>query len=1161
MKYRYRLNSYTTLTAVLAVTLLFSSCEDDRLDFPKTDSSEYICFASELTDITANVRTRSQSEHLLMESEDWPLEGTINNVTRVAPTTSFSGEAGVIAYKDAATSPVTELSDVSFTFDNEILTSTGTPIPWSKVSDASTLHVFSYAPYDVVHGVSSAATINTATASPTLSFTVPDAVGSQLDLIAASADVPSGSFRTSVPLTYNHVLTAIRFKVDFDCKVKSLTINGVNNTGTYTIGGGWSGQSGSQSYTFDSSVFGGSGTDVAANAFVTDEANTLMLIPQTVPEGATVVLTYDDDKTLTASIAGHTWVPGKRLTYTISKSGISYIYFDLAAGPVSITASDYSGYVYVNGTATNVAGTSPSDKKYYVYQSTTVTGSNDKDNTGYANSSDFDAKANIRLPSYSELISGGKTWSQFITDNSDIASVINGWTTATSGSRTGTDNRIHIVGNVTVDMTLDNVWCSYHENVQHRHTAGMLIGPTSASQGVRHEKVTLRLKGDNRFCNIYYFGHHPGDGSTANLHVTSAAGDGSYDGSLTVTVPSTDTVLEGACTVFGSGDNDDCPPCTDMYFDGGTIYVAGSILVKAGDSTGILGGGTNNHCDITINDANITAVAHSNGAAIGGGGGHSSGGGRGTVTINSGKVYAYQFGSYSGARYLSTAAIGGGSSYSSAGSAGNVTITGGEVYAQSVGGAAIGGGSSRDVNGGNANVTITGGYVIAKSIEGSINGHAVTVSNAIGGGKGGDGEVTGYGGSANLTISGGTLLSGSVGGGGTISATAPIGTATVNISGTAVVQGQFIMAAGASTAPTFTMTGGTLRKSTSGVFQIVKPDGGAVYIEDGTFTMSGGTIRGFSVRNGGAVYIENGSFEMSGGTIENCSATKGGAVYIKNTGSGAPSFLMSGSARIRDCISDDNGGGVYLEGGTVNITGGTIQENRSSASGGGVYVSDGSFTMSAGNILGNYAQTHGGGVAVSSSESASAPLEVYITGGNIQENWTYQRGGGISVVPYEGKSATVILGVANQGQTNPDISRNGASMSGGGVYVKKASGVGTTARLTINSGKIKDNIVSTLVDNPDVDNDGGLVTLNDGDVTHVVVTYHMNDGSIPETTATQKIVTSTRSVLNMPSWSITGYTVSWSDNPTSGLGTVYTNGQEVNLTTGLHIYAHWTPTP
>ena len=162
---------------------------------------------------------------------------------------------------------------------------------------------------------------------------------------------------------------------------------------------------------------------------------------------------------------------------------------------------------------------------------------------------------------------------------------------------------------------------------------------------------------------------------------------------------------------------------------------------------------------------------------------------------------------------------------------------------------------------------------------------------------------------------------------------------------------------------------------------------------------------------------------------------------------------------------------------------------------------------------------------------------------------------GLSVVPGVDYEASVTLGVPGQGLTNPDISGNRATHGGGGVYAE-----GEDAAITINSGKIIGNSVSAIVVNPDVANEGGLVTLNDGDVTHVVVTYHKNDGSIPETTATQKLVTATRGILNMPSWSITGYTLTWNDSPT-GSGTSYTNDQEVNLTTGLHLYAIWTPNP
>ena len=162
--------------ALLAFAML-GACQKEQ-DAPDSGRpSDHICFTTSLGAINAGVSTKSQGEHLTMESEDWVLEPA----TRVAPTTSLSGTAGVIAYKDAATSPVTELSDESFTFDDEVLSPSGSPIPWSKASGASTLHVFSYAPYNAVHAGSPAATINTATASPTLTYTVPNTVGAQMD--------------------------------------------------------------------------------------------------------------------------------------------------------------------------------------------------------------------------------------------------------------------------------------------------------------------------------------------------------------------------------------------------------------------------------------------------------------------------------------------------------------------------------------------------------------------------------------------------------------------------------------------------------------------------------------------------------------------------------------------------------------------------------------------------------------------------------------------------------------------------------------------------------------------------------------------------------------------------------------------------------------------
>lgn len=1128
-----------TIAGWLLPILVLSACTQIAEDFREDVKTGAISFVSE-THSAAAVQTKS-GDHFVMEIQEWAVEPA----TKAAPVTSLSGDSGIYGYEFASEHAV--LTDETAFMPNDLFTfSEGTkllpsnPRAWHNLTDGKWYRFYAYAPYTSPGELSSPG-------EPTLNYTVPASAASQTDyLYAVSADYQK-TWLEPVPLTFNHALCAVQFKLGFAATVKSVSVKGIYGTGVFTFASGSWGSLSNTSTNYSVTFGSGSGEAFAEGDYLTEGDNIMMLLPQTMPAGSTLELVYDDggDKIISASLEGITLPQGKKIICTIYENipEPEYVYFDLAAGPISITGTTYSGYVYVNGEAKPVSGSSPSDQKYYVYQSTTITGSNDKDRTGYANSTDFDKKENIRLPSYPELTSGGKTWSQFITNNSDIVSVINGWTTAVSGSRTGTNNRIQINGNVTVDMTMDNLWCSFHDNYNHRLTGGIVIGPGTQDSGYRYEKVTLRLKGDNRFCNILYYGHPNSQVAEghAYLHVTSASGDGSYDGSLTVTLPRDNQTLAGACTVFGSGDNDDTPPCNSLVFNGGTIFVSGSVTVGASDSTGILGGGTNNHCNLVIEDAIITAVAHSNGAAIGGGGGHSSGGGSGTVTINGGKVYAYQFGSYSGSKILSTAAIGGGSSYSSQGSVGRVTITGGEVYAQSVGGAAIGGGSSNSVNGGSAYVTISDGSVIAKSISGSINGYAVNAGNSIGGGKGGSGEVSGYGGSATVTLTGGTLLAGSIGGGGTISPTAKIGTAIVDISGTSLVQGQFIMAAGADTPPTFTISSGIIQNSRADdlEFPTVKPNGGAVYMEDGSFTMSGGTIRNCSARNGGAVYVDGGNFIMTGGTIQGCSALdSGGAVYVDDG-----DVSISGNAVItQNVCAAGNGGGICLTGGSFSMSGTppstpVINSNaaaRSGSSGG-----------------------YGGGLYVSSS---THDITVSLLQGSFQYNSADVSGGGVGVDMSGGShTATITLGVLEANDTYMQLVNNEAVVAGGGFYVS-----GSGSDITINSGTVQRNTVSAYVANPNISNDGGEVELLGGNVDHVVVTFDPNaNGEISGPYPFQNIVTATNSHLKVPdaakSFERELYNLSGWNTAADGSGTPYALNYSgvMNISSNLTLYAQW----
>ncbi len=86
----------------------------------------------------------------------------------------------------------------------------------------------------------------------------------------------------------------------------------------------------------------------------------------------------------------------------------------------------------------------------------------------------------------------------------------------------------------------------------------------------------------------------------------------------------------------------------------------------------------------------------------------------------------------------------------------------------------------------------------------------------------------------------------------------------------------------------------------------VTGNGGAIWMSsdsNNALTLTGGTIRGFTATDGGGVYVDGGSFEMSGGTISACNAANaGGGVYVSSG-----SFEMSGGS-IENCTAHEGAG-------------------------------------------------------------------------------------------------------------------------------------------------------------------------------------------------------------------------------------------------------------
>jgi hypothetical protein len=188
--------------------------------------------------------------------------------------------------------------------------------------------------------------ISTATdgGMPQISFTVQDNAADQLDLLEAVSSDYAGTGDDSgygVNLTFNHILTAIRFRikdVGIEGTLKSITLSGIRNTGRHVVGSGtWTGQSGSATYAVacHDMVFPASG-----DILVTESSNTLLLMPQTLGNDALLtieIVTAGTEKTLTASLAGESWLPGKLVTYTLNPSANDWLYSTVSISGVPAT--------------------------------------------------------------------------------------------------------------------------------------------------------------------------------------------------------------------------------------------------------------------------------------------------------------------------------------------------------------------------------------------------------------------------------------------------------------------------------------------------------------------------------------------------------------------------------------------------------------------------------------------------------------------------------------------------------------------------------------------------------------------------------------------------------------------------------------------------------
>lgn len=192
---------------------------------------------------------------------------------------------------------------------------------------------------------------------PNFTYTVPTSSSSQSDLaFGASGDITASG--SSPTIAFDHALSQITFQtgsVFIPCTLKSITLKGVYGKATYNIGSGWGSPNTAANF---------SATDLskplgeAAGVAMLTNSQTFMMLPQTVPSGATLEIVINDgtDHTLSVPIAGDVWMKGKKHVYTLSVPSMESItvspvsasipYGSSKSFTVSPLPSSYTGWTH-----------------------------------------------------------------------------------------------------------------------------------------------------------------------------------------------------------------------------------------------------------------------------------------------------------------------------------------------------------------------------------------------------------------------------------------------------------------------------------------------------------------------------------------------------------------------------------------------------------------------------------------------------------------------------------------------------------------------------------------------------------------------------------------------------------------------------------------------
>jgi hypothetical protein len=227
--------------------------------------------------------------------------------------------------------------------------------------------------------------------------------------------------------------------------------------------------------------------------------------------------------------------------------------------------------------------------------------------------------------------------------------------------------------------------------------------------------------------------------------------------------------------------------------------------------------------------------------------------------------------------------------------------------------------------------------------------------------------------------------------------------------------------------------------------------GGAVAVSDEVLTLRGVVITDSKAQSGGGIFVStDGQLTLEASTIsgnraDGVGTPLGGGLYL---GPSSVALVRNSTISGNQVIAGE-GGGVFVDGGSLTVENSTISGNQAITGdgGGGLGARGGLLTVANSTISGNVAS---GGSGIVATEST-----LTVESSTISDNVASGPGGGLSLA---GGTTAVIR--------NSTVAFNTAARAGGGIFVKP---VPSSAAVTLLSTIVADNnAVGATAAGPDI---------------------------------------------------------------------------------------------